>query len=274
LIVSTDIVSGRSAAPKNGVAGYYIFMAVAIFLLYFLNNISVNQIQPIDPSLTSYYSSWIVDISDKIAAMRIPYLTRYFISCLWAVNLFLGFCIMGNFMLLLYRPRWFHHLVMLVISALAMLAVYVIYRVFPFDINTGGAQTLARVILWMLMSAAGVVLVLKLVQVLKALSERQPPQPPAELAVSILSPGQTDGALSPQPPVVAESPDQPASPALSPEIPVQTLPLEQPLGEPQTEKSVSPSDLPVSALPSEPPPVEPQREQSVPPQTPPTPPQI
>jgi hypothetical protein len=210
--MNTDIVSPKTVPPKNGVAGYFVSMAIAIILLYAVNNISTNQIQPIDPSVTSYYSGWIVNIADNLANMHVPYLTRYFISCLWAINLFLGFTIMGNFTLLLYRPRWFHHLIMLVICALAILAVFVFYRVFPLDIHSESMQTLARIIQWVIMAAIGVALVLRLVQLLKALKDREPPQPPPDLPVTVLSPDlPVDAAQMPQPEASQLSPDAPTT---------------------------------------------------------------
>jgi hypothetical protein len=191
LVTNIDIIIAKPAPPKSGVAGYFVTMAVATVLLYVLNNISTNQLQPIDPTLTTYYPGWVVDISNNLAAMHVPYLTRFFISCLWAINLFLGFTLMGNFTLLLYRPRWFHHLVMLVICALGILAVYVFYQVFPLDIYSDGLKTLVRVSLWVIMAAIAVALVLRLFPLIKALKEREPPQPPPDLPITPLSPDLT-----------------------------------------------------------------------------------
>jgi hypothetical protein len=191
-------MSTTSTTPlKGGVAGYFIFMAVAIIFLYVLNNISTNQIQPIDPSLSQYYAPWLVNIINTLATSHVPYLTRFFISCLWAVNLFLGFCIMGNFTLLLYRPRWFHHLVMLIICTLALLAVYVFYHVFPLDIYTESNITLAKIIIWVIMAGVGVALVLRLVQFIKALNERERPQLPPDLPVSPLPTDLPAGSAQP-----------------------------------------------------------------------------
>jgi hypothetical protein len=53
-------------------------------------------------------------------------------QCLWAVNITLSFSIMGNFFLLIYRPRWFHYLVQAVLYGLGIVAVYVVYAIYPF----------------------------------------------------------------------------------------------------------------------------------------------
>jgi hypothetical protein len=204
------LINRNTAFARSRPAGYVIFMAVAIVLLYILNNISTNQIVPIDPTVTTYYSGWLVSIIDKMANAHVPHLTRFFVSCLWAINLCLFFCIIGNFTLLLYRPRWFHHLVMIVINALAMLAVYVIYHVFPFDIASGSTQTLVKILLWVIMALAGVALVVRLVQFVIALNETRTPPSSPDLPISITAtyvppstePSAPSGQLeSPAPPV-------------------------------------------------------------------------
>jgi hypothetical protein len=230
--MSTDILSEKKAQVNKGIAGYYIFMALAILCLYAVNNLSYHQFKPIDPSVNSYYAGWIVEVANKLAAMQIPYASTNIISCLWAINLFLAFCIVGNFILLLYRPRWFHHLIMLAIFALAIFAVYIIYQVFPFDFNGEGQKTLARIILWVIVAALAVGMVLRLFQLIQALNEREPRSLQPDLAISAVTAGsppgimidtvQTEQAETPQ-----LSPDDSLSP-LSPDIPAETAQTEQP----------------------------------------------
>jgi hypothetical protein len=239
LVTNTEIINTKPAPPKSGVAGYFVTMAVAIVLLYVLNNISTNQIQPIDPTLTTYYPNWVVNISNELAAMHIPYLTRFFISCLWAINLFLGFTLIGNFTLLLYRPRWFHHLVMLVICALAILAVYVFYEVFPLEIESDSLTTLVRVTLWVIMAAIAVALILRLFPLIKALKERKPPQPTPDLAITPLSPDlPVDSTPAPPSETPQLPPDSPVS-AISPETKADAI-------QPQPSEPPQPPETPAS----------------------------
>lgn len=228
LVMNTYIANLKTTPARHGRAAYFISMAVAILFLYVLNNISTNGIQPIDPALTPYYSGWLITIIDKLAAMQVPYLTRYFISCLWAINLFLGFSMMGNFTLLLYRPRWFHHLVMALICLVAVLAVYVFYHVFPLDIHSDSTATLARIILIVIMAAAGAALIRRLVLFIKALLEREPlPLPPA-LPVSPLPPEiPVDSTPQSQSAPPQTPPDTPVS-IISPDLPVNTAQPVQP----------------------------------------------
>jgi hypothetical protein len=114
---------------EYSVANYFIVMAVDTVLLYVLNNLRY---------------------------MNISLVTADFTSCLWAVNLALGMGIIGNFTLLLYRPRWFHNVVQLVLSVLAIFGVYIIYKTFPFDIGTGTWQIAAKVILILIMAGIAV----------------------------------------------------------------------------------------------------------------------
>jgi hypothetical protein len=212
--MSTDILSENKAQVNKGIAGYYVFMAVAILCLYAVNNLSYHQFKPIDPSVNSYYAGWIVEIANRLAAMQIPFATKDIISCLWAINLFLAFCIVGNFILLLYRPRWFHHLTMLVIFALAILTVYVVYQVFPFDFNDEGQKTLTRIIMWVIVAALAVGMVLRLFQIIKAINERE--RRP-------LQPVTTDIAISPDLLAVTSQPEQKASDQPIPDIPVSSI---------------------------------------------------
>ncbi|MBN1191149.1 MAG: hypothetical protein JXA46_15435 [Dehalococcoidales bacterium] len=237
--MNTGILAENRQQTLRGTAGYFIFMAVAVLCLYAVNNLSYHQFQPIDPSVSSYYPGWVVAAADKLSVMQVPFANRYFISCLWAINLFLSSCIMGNFVLLLYRPRWFHHLVMLVISALALLAVYVIYHIFPFELPDESSRTAARIILWVMIAIPAAGMLWRLYLMVRALGEIERRRPPLLLlpwpdmdVPQAMPPGSACTDLSEQPGADhshAGEPDSSISPELPPETPEEKHPgTEQP----------------------------------------------
>jgi hypothetical protein len=141
---------------EPGIANFYVGIAADIVLLYFFNNIKY---------------------------VNISFLTTEdYISCLWAINLPLTAGIIGNFVLLLYRPRWFSHLVQAVLNALAIMAVYIIYKIFPFSFNTNVLDTAIKATLIVIMAGIGLGLIAETIKLGKALiylgSPPTPPVPP------------------------------------------------------------------------------------------------
>lgn len=133
-----NTITDNKKITSTGTTGYYIAIAINIILLYFFNNLRFLNLPFI--------------INDEL------------ISCLWAINLALSFGIISNFVLLLYRPEWFHHLTQAVILGLAGLSVYIVYRIFPFTFNTSTPDTITRVILIILMAAAAIGLIVEFVK--------------------------------------------------------------------------------------------------------------
>ncbi len=127
--MSTVMTNDTKTDRVPGIANYYIGIAVDIVLLYAINN---------------------------LVYFEIPFLTDQLISCLWAVNLALGMGIMGNFILLIYRPHWFYHLVQFMMNALFILALYVLLRIFPFNISQSILQSTLKVTLIVVMSGIGI----------------------------------------------------------------------------------------------------------------------
>jgi hypothetical protein len=181
--ISKRILSFREPRIVN----YYVAIAVDIILLYFFNNIVFASI--------SFLSS------------------KDLTSCLWAINLALGAGIIGNFIFLLYRPRWFYHLVQAILNALIILAVYTIYRVFPFTFSADVFQTVTRTILIIVMAGSGISLIVEIVKFGSAWFHREPP--PAS-PVSPLPPEppptQPVSAVPPEPPQVSPPSSPPPEP--------------------------------------------------------------
>lgn len=135
----------KNSVPSTNkhTAVYYIGTAVYIILLYFFNN---------------------------IIYANIPFLiTKDYINCLWAINLALGLGIIGNFTLLLYRPRWFTHLVQAILSALGVFAIYIIYHIFPFTFAIQNPGQAIKIVLIIIMIILSIHVVIEAIRCVKAL---------------------------------------------------------------------------------------------------------
>jgi hypothetical protein len=141
----------KKSSKEPGKWNFLISIFIDILLLYFFNN---------------------------LIYFNIPFLTRDIVSCLWAINLTLGFGIIGNFVLLLYHPRWFIHLIQVVINGLSILAVLTIYKIFPFTFSNESYQSAAKILLIIIMAGNGVGLVVELVKTLRAIPHNPNPRPP------------------------------------------------------------------------------------------------
>lgn len=134
---------------RNGVLPYYISLAISIILLYVINNIRY---------------------------MNISYFTDKLTSCLWAINLALTIGILGNFILLLYRPIWFQHVTQIVINGLSIFAVYIVYQEFPFNLTGETLHTGVTASLFAIMAALAIGTLLELVQmIIQIVKTRTPP---------------------------------------------------------------------------------------------------
>jgi hypothetical protein len=184
--MNVAMVKAKRESKEISVATYYIIMAVDIILLYVLNNILNYLTHPVDVNTVSGYGTFITNAVNALITFRIPFVTEAFLSCLWAVNLALTAGIIGSFVLLLYRPKWFHHLVQVILAALTVLAVYIVYSVFPFSFEAGIYIIVMRAILVAIMACSAVYLVTELTKFIIAyknrkamtdnVSERQLPQ--------------------------------------------------------------------------------------------------
>lgn len=186
------------------VVNYYIALAIDVILLYFFNNI----------------------VFANIIFLSAKDLT----SCLWAINLALGVGIIGNFIFLLYRPRWFRHMVQAVLSALAILAVYTIFRVFPFTFSDDIFRTITRAILIIIMVGAGIGFVVEMVKSGIAWIHKEPPPTSSVLPVAPPQPEPLPvspvSGSGPEPPLV--SPGSPSKPEPPSEPNASPLPPEPP----------------------------------------------
>ena len=72
-------------------------------------------------------------IVNNLLNWHIYFITSAFNEVLWIINLSILATIIGNGLLLLYSPIRFMHAVKIVINIFSFIAVYIVYKVFPFD---------------------------------------------------------------------------------------------------------------------------------------------
>jgi hypothetical protein len=141
------------SAVTRGRGAYFAGIIVCIVLLYVFNNL-LNLYMLVIPEGSNIFKAV---MGTSYTQLSVPFLSKEFISCLWAINLALGLGMMGNFTLLFYRPRWFCYLLQASLIALGILPVYLVHKIFPFILNSPSAETLVKnglVVLMVLLGAA------------------------------------------------------------------------------------------------------------------------
>jgi len=163
---------------KYRIRGYIITMAVCIIVLYVVNNLLNIYVPWIPGDFSRFFWNILNNVYNHV---EITYLSKTFGECLWAINLFLLCNIMGNFSLLQYRPRWFHYLIQSIVAGLAVLALYVVYHVYPFNFESDTVNREIRIALLVLMGGSGLFLIFGLVQFILNLSSHMLDRKPKKL---------------------------------------------------------------------------------------------
>ncbi len=78
-------------------------------------------------SLIFYY------IVNNLLNWHIYFITSAFNEVLWIINLSILATIIGNGLLILYSPIRFMHAIKIIINIISFIAVYIVYKVFPFN---------------------------------------------------------------------------------------------------------------------------------------------
>jgi len=72
-------------------------------------------------------------IVNNLLNWHIYFVTNAFNEVLWIINFSIVASIIGNALLLLYSPVRFRHLVKIIINVISFIAVYIVWKVFPFN---------------------------------------------------------------------------------------------------------------------------------------------
>jgi hypothetical protein len=74
-------------------------------------------------------------IVNNILNWNLSFISPTFNQILWALNLAIGVSIVGNILFILYNPTWFRHLIKTVMNFFGLIAVYILYKIFPLITN-------------------------------------------------------------------------------------------------------------------------------------------
>lgn len=72
-------------------------------------------------------------IVNNLLNWHIYFVTNAFNEVLWIINLSIIVSIIGNALLLLYSPERLRHFVKIIINIISFIAVYIVWKVFPFN---------------------------------------------------------------------------------------------------------------------------------------------
>jgi hypothetical protein len=72
-------------------------------------------------------------VVNNLLNWHIYFITNAFNEVLWIINLSIIATIIGNALLLLYSPERFRHVMKIIINIISFIAVYIVYKVFPFN---------------------------------------------------------------------------------------------------------------------------------------------
>ena len=94
-------------------------------------------------------------VAHNLHRWDLPYILAEQFPRVWtALGLSLGAAIVANAIFLLYDPPWFRRIGQAVLNLLSLNAMYAIYRVFPFDFGSAGANQAIRSLMVLGMIAA------------------------------------------------------------------------------------------------------------------------
>jgi hypothetical protein len=160
-VLNIAVASKKGTERLPRMWAYYVTMAVDTVLLYVLNNLMYMNISALD--------------------------TGRYTSCLWAINLALSAGLIGNFVFILYRSFWYHHFTQMMLNFLAVIAFFVIYRWFPFNVDSEPIQNALKIGLILAMIAPGVAGLVEMVRFIIAFwHQPKPPLPQAEPLMPIV----------------------------------------------------------------------------------------
>ena len=72
-------------------------------------------------------------IVNNLLNWHIYFVTNAFNEVLWIINLSIIVAIIGNALLLLYSPERLRHSVKIILNIISFIAVYIVWKVFPFN---------------------------------------------------------------------------------------------------------------------------------------------
>jgi hypothetical protein len=155
-IIPVPEVKPPPAWKKYPIRDYIWGIAACTVLLYVLNNLMNIYVPWIPGDFSGFFWNILNNVYNHV---EIPFLSKAYIQCLWAINIALTAGILGNFILLLYHPRWAHHLIQALISGLSLIATYVVYAIYPFRLDSSQLDSIVKIILIIIMVSLAIAVI-------------------------------------------------------------------------------------------------------------------
>jgi hypothetical protein len=107
---------------------------------YFLISIKNRFIKEKSVKRSGYIISIIINlillyIVNNILHWNLSFIAPTFNQVIWALNIAIGVSIFVNILFIIYNPKWFRYLMIVVVNIFRLIAVYTFYKVFPLVIT-------------------------------------------------------------------------------------------------------------------------------------------
>ncbi|MCL5072880.1 MAG: hypothetical protein M1308_18585 [Actinobacteria bacterium] len=118
---------------------------------------------------TGYITSIVINgififVLNNLLNWNADFINASYNKCLWAINISLGASIIANLIFIFYDPEWFKHLLEVFTSIAALVALYVIYAIFPFTFRDEIWENILSIFLIFAMVISGINIIYQIIR--------------------------------------------------------------------------------------------------------------
>lgn len=110
------------------------------------------------------FNIFFIYVANNLLNWNVPFLTKDYTQCLWAVNLSLGVTIFINFIFIFFDRKWFKHLMQAFGNVFAFISGFIFWRVFPLSLT----DSLAKLVNFALIIALGAIVLSTMIELIGA----------------------------------------------------------------------------------------------------------
>jgi hypothetical protein len=100
-------------------------------------------------------------VFNNLLNWHVYFITNALNEVLWIINLSIIAAIIGNALLLSYNPEWFRHVMKTILNIFAFVAVYFLYKVFPFNFNNPSLNWGLNILLILIMIGLAIAIIVE-----------------------------------------------------------------------------------------------------------------
>jgi hypothetical protein len=108
---------------------------------------------------------------NNLLTWHVYFVTNALNSVLWIINFSIIVAVIGNALLLLYNPELFRHLMTTIINIFAFVAIFFLYKVFPFNFNNFYIYWGLNILLIMIMIGLAISIIVELYYLMTRISK-------------------------------------------------------------------------------------------------------